>query len=163
MAKDDSNFRAVDGDCQRKPDPDIPASLRSELETEVATARCTLDAAAFANDGRAVREAEARLYDALVALGELGREWWLAKDDGAIEGRLAAAIRALLRKRGADKTICPGEAARIAGGSDWRELMDRTRMVAWQLVADGWLEVTQSGEPIAPPVSGPIRLRRAQR
>lgn len=78
-------------------------------------------------------------------------------DEAAIE----RTILELLDARGAGKTICPSEAARVLGGDDgFRELMDDVRGVARKLVARGALEVTQRGEIVDPVAArGPIRLR----
>ncbi|OBI76990.1 DUF3253 domain-containing protein [Mycobacterium sp. E740] len=75
--------------------------------------------------------------------------------------RLRAAILALSRARGPDKTICPSDAARAVGGDGWRELMDDAREVARALARAGDVEITQKGEVLDPdaPWRGPIRIR----
>jgi len=77
--------------------------------------------------------------------------------------RIAAAIKALLRDRDEGKTICPSEAARAAGGNQWRKLMPLVRKVAWALADEGWLDVTRKGEPVDRDAKGPVRLRRRSR
>ena len=73
-----------------------------------------------------------------------------------------AAIEQALAARGPDKTICPSEAARLAGGDDaFGDWMDDVRAAARGMVAEGVLEVTQKGEVVdLAHVRGPIRLRR---
>ena len=73
------------------------------------------------------------------------------------------AIRALLERRAAGKTICPSEAARAVGGDDgFREHMDPVRAAAREMVARGEIEVTQRGVVVdLDAARGPIRLRRA--
>ncbi|WP_348645533.1 DUF3253 domain-containing protein [Jannaschia sp. S6380] len=71
---------------------------------------------------------------------------------------MAAALRELARRRGADASFCPSEVAR-ALTDDWRPLMPRIRAVAATLPG---LMATQGGVPVDPvTASGPIRLRAA--
>jgi len=76
-------------------------------------------------------------------------------------GQAAATIFDLLEARDEGKTICPSDAARrLAGDADFRALMPLIRETARELVAEGRLEVTQSGEVIdLDRARGPIRLR----
>lgn len=77
------------------------------------------------------------------------------------QGEARATIRALLEQRDEGKTICPSEAARVLGGDDgFRPLMPLVRDAARAMVADGEIDVTQSGEAVDPATArGPIRLR----
>jgi hypothetical protein len=78
----------------------------------------------------------------------------------ATDEDLRDAILSLLAARDPGKTICPSDAARAVGGSDFRPLMEPTRQVAASLVAEGRIEVTQKGEPVdLATARGPIRLR----
>ncbi len=64
--------------------------------------------------------------------------------------------------RGADKTYCPSEVARVLY-ENWRGQMDAVRKVADGLVQDQQLEVLQGGiVKNKPPtqLKGPIRLRK---
>ena len=71
------------------------------------------------------------------------------------------AILELLGQRDPGKTICPSEAARVVGGTEYRERMDAVRDAARDLVAEGEIEVTQRGEVVdLDEARGPIRLRR---
>lgn len=73
---------------------------------------------------------------------------------------LETAITDLLSRRGEGKTICPSEAARAVGGSDWRDQMPLAREAAAALAAEGRIDVLQKGEPVhALQARGPIRLR----
>lgn len=147
----DGHHIVVGGRRWRAADPAIPPPLRQELVDGLMAAR------------RLVRTdpttARPRVQDAKVALGERGDPWWEPTDRGRRE-RLASAMRALLRQRGPERTICPSDAARIAGGEEWRGLMDTAREVAAELHAADVLEVRQKGERVADPaaVRGPIRL-----
>lgn len=77
---------------------------------------------------------------------------------------LEAAIRDLLARRGAGKTICPSDAARLVadqrGEEDWRALLEPARQAARRLVAAGEVEITQRGQVVDPDrARGPIRIR----
>ncbi|MEM9736678.1 MAG: DUF3253 domain-containing protein [Pseudomonadota bacterium] len=70
----------------------------------------------------------------------------------------AEAILTLCHRRGAGKTICPSEAARLLG-EDWRAEMDAVRDAAALLARQGEIHITQKGHPVAPgEISGPVRL-----
>jgi len=157
---EDERYLLIGGRRWRKADPAIPPRLASELVAELMDARRAVGAAKRDGDETAERKARSRVHDAKLALGERGQAWWLPATSETRTLRLAATIRTLLRKRGADKTICPSDAARVCGGDDWRDLMDDTRTVAWGLAEQGWLEVTQRGAMVEPPVTGAVRLRR---
>ncbi len=76
---------------------------------------------------------------------------------------LEEAILRLLAERGAGKTICPSEAARVVGGEDraaWEPLMEPARAAARRLVADGKIVITQGGHVVdGDTAKGPIRLK----
>ena len=81
---------------------------------------------------------------------------FLTPSDHALE----AAITDLLSRRGAGKTICPSEAARLVDPNAWHELMPRARAAALRLVASGAIVITQRGVIVDPShAQGPIRLR----
>ena len=78
-----------------------------------------------------------------------------------VAAQLRAAILDLLERRAPGQTICPSEAARAVGGAGFRALMEPTRAVAAELVAEGLIEVTQRGEVVdLASARGPVRLRR---
>lgn len=146
----DGHHIVVNGRTWRATDPCIPEKFREELVRELMSAR------------RAVKSkdehARERVQDAKVALGERGDPWWEPTPEGTRE-RMAAAMRTLLRQRDEGKTICPSDAARVAGGEAWRDLMDEARAVAAELHAAGAVEVRQRGERVDPAAArGPIRL-----
>jgi hypothetical protein len=75
---------------------------------------------------------------------------------------LETAITQLLSRRGAGKTICPSEAARVVDPTGWEALMPAARAAARRLVAQGAIVITQQGVVVDPSrARGPIRLRRA--
>ncbi|MEM9710006.1 MAG: DUF3253 domain-containing protein [Pseudomonadota bacterium] len=72
----------------------------------------------------------------------------------AADEAIAAALMDLAMERGAGKTFCPSEVARILA-ADWRLLMPEVRRVA----ADLPLAATQKGVSVDPVTAkGPIRL-----
>lgn len=77
----------------------------------------------------------------------------------ALDAELEQAILTIATSRGAGKTMCPSEAAKVVR-EDWRPLMERTRQAARRLVAQGRLEILQEGRVVDPSTAkGPIRLR----
>lgn len=151
----DGHHIVVDGRRWRATDPEIPEPLRQELVDELMSARREVrhDAAA----------ARPRVHDAKVALGERGDPWWAPTEDGR-RLRLAATMRALLRHRRPEATICPSDAARVVGGQGWRRLMDPARSVAVELAAEGVIVIRQHGQDVDPATTkGPLRLARGPR
>ena len=147
---DDGRYIIVDGRRWRATDPSIPQKLKAELVAELMRAR------------RLVRtrgdEVRPFVQDAKVALGERGEPWWEQASDEGVRERLAASMRVLLRHRDG-KTICPSDAARVAGGDDWRELMPLAREVAGTLAWEKVVVIQQRGEPVdLDAAKGPIRL-----
>ncbi|KAI9805690.1 MAG: hypothetical protein M1833_005183 [Piccolia ochrophora] len=97
----------------------------------------------------------------------------MSDDSSKIESILQQLLDELLAARVPPKTICPSEVPRKltagqleeAGVSSWRDLMDDTRKLAWQMRASGEVEILQGGEVVGHDVGlddikGPIRLRR---
>ena len=89
---------------------------------------------------------------------------------------IEAHMQHLLSSRQPPKTFCPSEVARRLtadelqdlgyGEEDWRSAMPEIRRLAFELRAQGEVEVLQKGEVLADDVGldevvGPIRLRRA--
>lgn len=155
----DGRYLVVDGRRWRASDPRVPEPLRVELVGELMAARRAVRAAGADED--AVRRARDRVQDAKVALGERGEPWWEPPSEDGLRERLAAAMRALLRRRKPESTICPSDAARVAGGQTWREAMDTSRSVAAELAAAGLIEVRQHGSRVDPAAAtGALRLAR---
>lgn len=80
---------------------------------------------------------------------------------GNDDGR--AAVLALLAARAPAATVCPSEVARVlAGGTaDWRDAMPAVHAAVDTLVADGQVQLSWKGRPLAAR-SGPYRIGRAQ-
>jgi hypothetical protein len=151
----DGRHIVVDGRCWRATDPSIPEPLRQELVAELMAARREV--------GKDPDSARARVQDAKVALGERGGPWWEPTPEGQ-RVRLAAAMRTLLRHRRPEATICPSDAARVAGGASWQDLMDLARDVAAGLARDEVVVVRQRGVDVDIATAvGPVRLARGQR
>lgn len=155
----DGRYLVVDGRKWRAADPNVPDPFTKELVRELMAARRAVRDAR--GDPSATAAARRRVQDAKVALGERGRPWWEEQTPADHEMRLAAAIRALLRARGEGKSICPSDAARIAGSPDWRPLMDTARTVGKALAARGEIEITSRGRPVdgRARATGPLRYR----
>lgn len=146
----DGRWLIIGGRRWRASDPAIPGPLRTELVGELMRGR------------RLVRtrgdEARPFVDDAKVALGERGEPWWEPATDSGLRDRLAAVMRALLRARDGP-SICPSDAARVAGGGDWRRVVPVAREVADTLAAQGVVVVQQKGKTLtAVTAKGPIRI-----
>ncbi|MDB4977645.1 MAG: hypothetical protein JWN48_5986, partial [Myxococcaceae bacterium] len=127
----------IDGRAWRRSDPRIPAAFRQELVNELMSARRAVQTALRSTDPEAERAARSRVQDAKLALGERGAAWWETPTEAQLQTRIEATVRALLRHRGTDKTICPSDVARTVGGPGWRALMQPVRDVSAQLAALG--------------------------
>lgn len=157
----DGRYLVIGGRRWRTSDPAIPDTLRTELVAELMAAR---RAVKDAEDDAATAAARRRVQDAKVALGERGEPWWEPPSEDGRQERLAAAVRALLRHRKPESTICPSDAARVVGGEGWRDAMDAARAVAARLAAGGVLEVRQRGQQVDPATAtGALRLARGPR
>jgi hypothetical protein len=153
----DGHHVVVDGRRWRATDPEIPPPLAAQLRHELMDARRAVAVARRQRDDVAESDARRRVHAAKVALGERGHPWWEAPDRDGDEERIAAAVAALVASRPAG-TVCPSEAARVAGGQRWRALMPVTRQVVESLADRGDVVVTQRGQRVAPPWRGPIRI-----
>lgn len=155
----DGRYLVIGGRRWRTSDPAIPEPLRVELVGELMAARRAVRDAH--GDETATARARRRVQDAKVALGERGEPWWEPPSDAGLRERLAAAMRTLLRRRKPESTICPSDAARVAGGETWRTAMDPAREVAAGLAAAGLIEVRQGGVKVDPATAtGALRLAR---
>ncbi|KAI9849904.1 MAG: hypothetical protein M1837_000118 [Sclerophora amabilis] len=85
--------------------------------------------------------------------------------------RLHSALTALLDSRKHPKTLCPSEVPRSLSSaeleeldvSDWRDLMEATRAIVWEMREHGEVEVLQRGKILEAAVSsgevkGPVRV-----
>ncbi|MDB4988577.1 MAG: hypothetical protein JWN04_3755 [Myxococcaceae bacterium] len=155
----DAHHFVLDGRRWRRTDPSIPDPLRTQLVHELMRARRAVGAAKRTSQAAAERLARQHVQDAKVALGERGPRWWEPQTELTLRPRIEAAIRALLRHRGVDKTICPSDVARVVGGNDWRKWMQAVRNAALALVEAGELEIRQKGKVVRPnDLHGPIRI-----
>ncbi len=152
--------RLIKGRQWRISDPSIPEPLRQQLVNALMDARRAVGVAKRADDEAAVRRARERVQRAKVALGERGPKWYEGHDEAAWRTRLEACALALLDARDPRSSICPSEAARAAGGEDWRSRMATMREVAGALEKRGLLRVTRGDERVAADARGPVRLRR---
>ena len=88
----------------------------------------------------------------------------MAGADPGLEERLCVAVLDLLSRRAATSTICPSDAARAVGGTEWRSAMPLARDVAARLADDGVVEVRQHGERVDVRIArGPVRIARGPR
>ncbi|MET0343219.1 MAG: DUF3253 domain-containing protein [Polyangiales bacterium] len=162
--EDDARYLRIDGRRWRRSDPGIPEALRSELTHALMDARRAVKAAKRAEDAEAERTARARVNDAKIALGERGAPWWEPGTEVTRATRAAAVMRSLLDHRGADKSICPSEVARVLAGDAFRTRMAEVRALVEALEAEDALEVRQKGVRVsAKTARGPIRIARAKR
>ena len=77
-----------------------------------------------------------------------------------VDVALEQAIARLLDARARGASICPSEAARLVNPDGWQQLMEPARAAARRLVAQGRVEITQSGRVVDPSTcKGPIRIR----
>lgn len=147
----DGRHIVVDGRRWRATDPTLPEDRRQELVNALMAARRAVAAARRAEDTAAERSARDDVHAAKVALGERGEPWW---------ERIEAAVLDAVGARGAGKTVCPSEVARVlAADGDWRRLMPHVREAAAQLAERGEVVATQRGRLVdARDARGPIRL-----
>ncbi|MFJ4045893.1 DUF3253 domain-containing protein [Microbacterium sp. NPDC089987] len=148
----DGHHVIIDGRRWRATDPAIPDSFRQELVDELMAARRAVKAGES--------DARRRVNDAKTALGERGAPWWDERSGADFDERIAAAVRALVRKRQAS-SICPSDVARTVGADSWRSIMDDVRRVTAGLADEGQVIVTQKGEPVRmADARGPVRIVR---
>ena len=76
-----------------------------------------------------------------------------------LEQSIKQCILQLAELRGQEKSLCPSEVARIVSPDDWRELMPKVRDVAYALVNQGVVKITQKGKDVSrQSVKGAIRI-----
>jgi hypothetical protein len=74
---------------------------------------------------------------------------------------IEAAILALTAARGAEKSICPTDAAKaLHAGPDWQRLLPEVRAAAVRLADGGQVVITRKGKPVDPKdFKGVYRIR----
>ncbi|MEO1583637.1 MAG: DUF2256 and DUF3253 domain-containing protein [Planctomycetota bacterium] len=98
-----------------------------------------------------------RDWDSVRYCSKACRKKKLSPTDEALE----EAIETLLDRRGAGKSICPSEAAKLVSADEWRDLMEPARMAGRRLVDRGDVVFTQQGHTVDPSTArGPIRIQR---
>ena len=60
------------------------------------------------------------------------------------------AILTLAAERGAQKSLCPSEAARRLAPEDWRSRMKEVRAAAIELAKQGRIHILRKGKPVDP-------------
>lgn len=74
--------------------------------------------------------------------------------------QIADTILAVAKSRGAEKTICPSEIARMMFPEDWRKHMGTIVNVAIDLQRQRKVMITQNGLPVdVDHIRGPIRIK----
>ncbi|QRR02474.1 DUF3253 domain-containing protein [Dyadobacter sandarakinus] len=74
--------------------------------------------------------------------------------------KIATTILATAMHRGAEKSTCPSEIARMLFPDDWRNHMKEVREVAIELHNKGSVVITQKGVPVdVEHIKGPVRIR----
>ncbi|TLV03980.1 DUF3253 domain-containing protein [Dyadobacter luticola] len=74
--------------------------------------------------------------------------------------KIASTILSTASDRGADKSTCPSEIARMLFPDDWRKHMEEVREVAIDLHNKGNVVITQKGIPVdVNAIKGPVRIK----
>jgi hypothetical protein len=74
--------------------------------------------------------------------------------------KIATTILSTATHRGAEKSTCPSEIARILFPDDWRKHMSDVRDVAIDLHNKGSVAITQKGVPVdVKNIKGPVRIK----
>jgi len=74
--------------------------------------------------------------------------------------KIATTILSTAIHRGAEKSTCPSEIARMLFPDDWRQHMKDVREVAIDLHKQGSVVITQKGIPVdVKDIKGPIRIK----
>ncbi|MCE6988617.1 DUF3253 domain-containing protein [Dyadobacter sp. CY323] len=73
---------------------------------------------------------------------------------------IATTILSTAIHRGAEKSTCPSEIARMLFPDDWRKHMEDVREVAIDLHNKGSVVITQKGMPVdVENIKGPVRIK----
>ena len=74
--------------------------------------------------------------------------------------KIATTILSTASHRGAEKSTCPSEIARMVFADDWRQHMKDVREVAIDLHNQGSVVITQKGIPVdVKDIKGPVRIK----
>jgi Protein of unknown function (DUF3253) len=74
---------------------------------------------------------------------------------------IAVCILKVAAQRGADKSTCPSEIARMLFPDDWRKQMGAIMEVAINLSIDGKISITQKGKAVdVRKIKGPVRIKQ---
>jgi len=77
-----------------------------------------------------------------------------------LQDDIAAMILAVAKQRGAEKSTCPSEIARMLFPGDWRKHMKDVVGVAIDLQHQNKVVITQKGAPVdVEHIKGPIRIK----
>lgn len=78
--------------------------------------------------------------------------------------KIAQTILTTATHRGAEKSTCPSEIARVLFPGDWRKHMKEVLAVAIDLHHEGSVVITQKGIPVdVEAIKGPVRIKVADR
>jgi len=78
--------------------------------------------------------------------------------------KIETTILSTAMHRGAEKSTCPSEIARILFPDGWREHMKDVRRVAIDLHNKGSVVITQKGKPVdVENIKGPVRIKIIQK
>jgi len=82
------------------------------------------------------------------------------KKGGYVIADIPAAILSVAKQRGAEKSTCPSEIARMLFPDDWRNHMKDVVEAAVDLHHQNKVSITQKGLPISVDhIKGPIRIK----
>ncbi|WP_293786721.1 DUF3253 domain-containing protein [uncultured Pedobacter sp.] len=75
--------------------------------------------------------------------------------------KIAERILLVAGQRGADKSTCPSEIARMLYPDHWRKYMGTVMEVAIDLCVNGKISITQKGKAVdVEKIKGPVRIKQ---
>lgn len=81
-------------------------------------------------------------------------------ESDTLQSDIARKILSVATQRGAEKSTCPSEIARMLFPGDWRKHMNEVVDVAKDLHYHRQVVITQKGEPVdVDHIKGPIRIK----
>ena len=82
------------------------------------------------------------------------------KKAGELPADISSTISSVARARGAEKSTCPSEIARMLFAGDWGKHMEEVCDVAIDLHRSKKIVITQKGEPVdVDHIKGPVRIK----